>query len=61
MNRPEAIRALIASGADVNAKHNRGGTPLDMAKSERRADAAQTLVDAGGSGRGWLTRWLSRF
>ena len=42
-----AIRALIAAGADVNAKDERGRTPLHAAALNGRSDAVKALIAAG--------------
>ena len=42
-----AIRALIAAGADVNAKDERGRTPLHAAALNGCADAVKALIAAG--------------
>jgi cell wall assembly regulator SMI1/ankyrin repeat protein len=43
---PEAIRALVAAGADVNAVTG-WGTPLARAVAEKRADNVAALLEAG--------------
>lgn len=42
-----ALKALIAAGADANAKDNDGLTPLHMAAYTQRAAQAQLLLEAG--------------
>ena len=42
-----AIRALIAAGADVNAKDESGRTPLHAAALNGYADAVKALIAAG--------------
>ena len=54
------IRALIKSGADVNAKHRFGGTPLDMAKVTDETDAPNIVAKAAGNVRGHFPRMWRR-
>ena len=52
------VRALIRSGADVNAQYHMGGTPLDLARSAGHADVAEIIAKAGGTERGlFFTLW----
>ena len=43
----EAVRALLAAGADPNAKTPIGATPLHMARAFGEEAAAKVLIDAG--------------
>ena len=42
------VEVLIAKGADVNAKDDRGGTPLDLAILFKRTETADLLRKHGG-------------
>ncbi|MDP6307260.1 MAG: ankyrin repeat domain-containing protein, partial [Verrucomicrobiota bacterium] len=44
----EVAELLIADGADVNAKDERGGTPLDVAIQRKRTKTADLLRKHGG-------------
>jgi len=44
----EVIRAMIAAGANVNARAKGGGTPLAMADAFKRTEIAEILRKAGG-------------
>lgn len=46
----EAIRALAAAGADLNARDHAGRTPLDHAASAKRESAARVLLELGATG-----------
>jgi ankyrin repeat protein len=46
MGRADVMRALIAAGADANAKRNDGGTALMVAVASFRAEAVQVLLTA---------------
>jgi hypothetical protein len=41
------IAELIAAGADVNRKDNRGSTPLHFAAQEQQVEIAGMLIEAG--------------
>ena len=43
----EIVQALLAKGADVNAKTSTGDTALSMANSEGRQDIVEVLKKAG--------------
>ena len=43
----EAIEALIALGANVNAQDHEGNTPLHVATRTRHTSIAQTLLKSG--------------
>jgi ankyrin repeat protein len=45
----ETVEVLINRGANVNARSNRGATPLYMAKAIGYDDISQFLVDRGAS------------
>src|ERR1700722_18974385 len=54
-----SVKRLIAAGANVNAKGDRGCTPLFNAVVGRSAEVVKALLDAGGdasirSSDGWL-------
>lgn len=42
-----ALKALLAAGANVNAKDDDGNTPLHMAAYTNRIEAAKVLLEAG--------------
>ena len=42
-----ALKALLAAGANVNAKDDDGNTPLHMAAYTNRIEAAKILLEAG--------------
>jgi ankyrin repeat protein len=52
----EAIEALTVAGADVNARNNKGETPLYAAIRSGRKDIAKLLITKGAS----LCRWDNR-
>lgn len=43
----EAVRSLLAAGADVNAANEYGATPLILASMRGRTDVARVLLEAG--------------
>ena len=43
----EVVKALLAAGADANAKTNNGTTALIAATKGRHADVSDLLVKAG--------------
>ena len=43
----QAVRSLVAAGADVNERDGAGRTPLIVAAQERMTAAARALLDAG--------------
>lgn len=47
----EAIRALAAAGANLDARDHEGSTPLDLAVSAKRESAARVLLKLGATGR----------
>jgi len=44
---PASVDALVAAGADLEARNNQNGTPLHVAAFFAHADAARALLDAG--------------
>lgn len=42
-----ALKALVAAGADPNARDSEGATPLHMAAYTQNANQAQALLEAG--------------
>jgi len=44
----DAIRLLIASGADLNVKNTAGKTPLAVSKHHDQPSTTELLMDAGG-------------
>jgi len=46
-NRPDAIRALVAAGAQINLANNTGFTPLHHAAEAGSVDAARALLELG--------------
>ena len=47
-DRADAVHALLAGGANVNARMDNDGTPLHMAALSGDAAAVKALLDAGG-------------
>ena len=43
----KVLQALLAKGADVNAKMDNGGTALDVARSGKHDDVRDLFVQAG--------------
>jgi ankyrin repeat protein len=43
----DTVQALLAQGADVNAKDNDGGTALILAKEEGHKEIVRILEEAG--------------
>jgi ankyrin repeat protein len=43
-----AVELLLANKADVNAKDNKGNTPLHIAKAQRQDAVAELLRQYGG-------------
>ena len=43
----EAVRALLAGGADINARSNNGITPLTLAAMKGYLDITKILIDSG--------------
>ena len=48
VNASEAAGVLLKGGADVNAKTNKGATPLDLAMMENASKTAEVLGRYGG-------------
>jgi len=46
-HRPEAVKLLIRSNADLNSQNKSGYTPLDYATANGRPDLAELLQTAG--------------
>jgi ankyrin repeat protein len=44
----EKVKALLAQGADVNAKNKRGSTALMLARDRGHSDTVRALVAKGG-------------
>jgi len=44
---PEAVEALLAAGADINARANKGKTPLQLATERRNSRAIEALKARG--------------
>ncbi len=43
----EAAKLVLDAGADINARHNTGQTPLIMAASKSHVDMVKLLIDRG--------------
>lgn len=46
-NKPEICKILSASGIDINARNNKGKTPLIIACEKKYTDIVAVLIDAG--------------
>ncbi len=58
-NQPEAIRLLLAHGANVEAKMQRGQRPIYCAARAGSPDAVRTLIDAGAEPMPMGEAWMS--